>query len=86
MPLHEGVQVAGAVHHTVDFDSPGADNVEDKVGFHDEHPVAVSPEFGISGDASQVRLPLQSADAFVQPVEKCHGSGGTVTGNPLKDR
>jgi hypothetical protein len=74
------------MHNAVDFDRPAADDVEDKVGFHDEYSVAVHPEFGIPGDTSQMRLLFQTSNPLVQAVEKCHSSGGTVAGNPLKNR
>lgn len=55
---------------TMDFNGVAADDVEDEVGFDNQYPVTVLPEFRMSGNASQKRVILKLAEPFIDLVNE----------------
>ncbi len=51
--LHNVIEMAWAMNDTVYFDDVSPYNIEDEIGFDDEHPVADCPELFMFRDMSE---------------------------------
>ncbi len=79
------IEIAGSVNDTVNFNGVSADDVEDKVRFHKQDPIAVLPEFWMPGNASQKWVVFKLADPFIQLVDKGYCSGWAILCDELQN-
>ncbi len=68
--LHNVIKMASAMNDTVYFNDVTSDDIEDKIGFDDEHSVTECLELLMFWNSTEKRMCCQATDSFVKLLGK----------------
>ncbi len=73
------------MNNTVYFDDLSPYNVENEIGFDDEHSVTECLKLFMLGNTAEVRVCCKAVDTLVKLLRKRNGSRRAVIGDPIMD-
>jgi hypothetical protein len=83
--LNQMIQVARTVNNSMNLNQVSTNNVEDKVGFDNQHSVSVPSKFGMPRCASKQRVSLKRTDSHIQFLEIRGRLTWTVLGDKIEN-